>query len=357
MIHRAKFQNFKALRDVEITFDSRLTVLVGPNGSGKTSVLKGIELLGNMAAGRSAKEVFSGNFAPEVTWSGRGDESQSLSVTADAEGGSQIVTRMVATHGTIDNPQPWKLAREFLIESSGQLQPLPNNNAVPNNALQNVALLRLDPNKIAAASSVTQVPPSTGSDGTGTASTLAYLHRKQPEHFAQAVGALKRVIPNVLDLIVDYEPANGHARDVLKFHFLGAPEVRAADASTGTLLVAGLFSILYGPKRPNVVLLDDLDYALHPKAQLELVELLRGVLDELPEVQIIATAHSPYILDRLDWREVQVTSLSRSGAAICKPLTAHPDFERWKDSMSPGEFWGTFYEDWLTKPRNPQPVA
>lgn len=34
MITRAKFQNFKALRDVEITFDSRLTecVRVGRGG-------------------------------------------------------------------------------------------------------------------------------------------------------------------------------------------------------------------------------------------------------------------------------------------------------------------------------------
>ena len=49
MITRAKFKNFKALRDVEITFDSRLTVLVGPNGSGKTSVLEGIYFLGRYA--------------------------------------------------------------------------------------------------------------------------------------------------------------------------------------------------------------------------------------------------------------------------------------------------------------------
>src|SRR4051794_27408616 len=45
MIHRAKFQNFKALKDVDVTFDSRLTVIVGPNGSGKTSVLRAINTL------------------------------------------------------------------------------------------------------------------------------------------------------------------------------------------------------------------------------------------------------------------------------------------------------------------------
>jgi predicted ATP-dependent endonuclease of OLD family len=46
MINRASFRNFKALRDVDITFDSRLTVIVGQNGSGKTSVLQGLDLLG-----------------------------------------------------------------------------------------------------------------------------------------------------------------------------------------------------------------------------------------------------------------------------------------------------------------------
>lgn len=121
-------------------------------------------------------------------------------------------------------------------------------------------------------------------------------------------------------------------------------------------MVVGLLSVLFGPNSPNVLLLDDLDYALHPKGQMELVGLLRGVLDEFPDLQIIATAHSPYILDKLQWNEVRVTSLKSDGSAICKPLTDHPDFDRWKESMSPGEFWTTFYEDWLTKTRKPQAV-
>src|SRR5688572_15751187 len=58
MITRAKFQNFKALRDVEITFDSRLTVLVGPNGSGKTSVLQGIMFLTQLAVVEGADPDF-----------------------------------------------------------------------------------------------------------------------------------------------------------------------------------------------------------------------------------------------------------------------------------------------------------
>src|SRR5437762_14213584 len=60
MIHHASFRNFKALRNVEITFDSRLTVLVGPNGSGKTSVLQGIHFLCQLLEGRSVLELLRG---------------------------------------------------------------------------------------------------------------------------------------------------------------------------------------------------------------------------------------------------------------------------------------------------------
>src|SRR5262245_49305092 len=59
MITRARFVNFKALRDVEVPFDSRLTVLVGPNGSGKTSVLEGMHLLSQFASGGQKEDIFS----------------------------------------------------------------------------------------------------------------------------------------------------------------------------------------------------------------------------------------------------------------------------------------------------------
>src|SRR6266566_1193187 len=62
MIHKARFENFKALRDVEVTFESRLTVLVGPNGSGKTSVLAGIHSASQFATGRQKEQIFSGGY-------------------------------------------------------------------------------------------------------------------------------------------------------------------------------------------------------------------------------------------------------------------------------------------------------
>ena len=44
MIQTVSFKNFKALRDLTISLE-RFTVLVGPNASGKTSVLQGLDSL------------------------------------------------------------------------------------------------------------------------------------------------------------------------------------------------------------------------------------------------------------------------------------------------------------------------
>src|SRR6185437_10115972 len=58
MIHAVRFCNFKALRDVDLEL-SRFTILVGPNASGKTSVLDGISYLTRLAA-TDPRHVFDG---------------------------------------------------------------------------------------------------------------------------------------------------------------------------------------------------------------------------------------------------------------------------------------------------------
>lgn len=40
LIHNIKLQNFRAFETLEVKFDSQMTVLVGENGVGKTTVLE-----------------------------------------------------------------------------------------------------------------------------------------------------------------------------------------------------------------------------------------------------------------------------------------------------------------------------
>ena len=119
--------------------------------------------------------------------------------------------------------------------------------------------------------------------------------------------------------------------------------------SEGTLLTLGLLTVLAVPFHTGTILIDDLERGLHPKALGELVRQLRRVQEQYPELQVVATSHSPYLLDHFKAEEILLTSLDEEGYAVVKPLTDHPEYERWKDLMAPGEFWSTVGESWITE--------
>ncbi|MBX9628730.1 MAG: AAA family ATPase [Gemmataceae bacterium] len=361
MITRASFRNFKSLREVDVTFDSRLTVLVGPNGSGKSSILEGINYLARVAKPRDEAGGFDPRPLAERATVGTKPELLALEAAVAEPSGVENIVRI--GHPPKQPPPPMLvgghqgLAPQFRRlpvtgPSQWHSQPPPELVAVYPPAV----LLRLDTDKLAAPSVTNGVPPRMQPTGHGLASALAYLALNQPEQFHGIVAELKEIIPTVRRLRFDKVQGNGFG-DVILFDFAGAAGVRASFASTGTLIALGVLTAILGPERPGLVLLDDLDHALHPKAQLELVAVLRRLLGLFPDLQIIATSHSPYILDRLGWDEVLVTTLSDDGATVCKPLSEHPDYGRWKDAMSPGEFWSHAGEEWVAKARRKEPAA
>lgn len=118
--------------------------------------------------------------------------------------------------------------------------------------------------------------------------------------------------------------------------------------SEGTLFCLGLLTILYSPSRPELILLDDLGSCLHPKAQKQVIDIIRQVQRENPALQVVATSHSPYLLDCLQPEEVRVTTLDENGYQLCAKLGDHPEFEKWKEVMTPGEFWSMVGENWVT---------
>lgn len=342
MIHRAKFQNFNALKDVEVTFDSRLTVLVGPNGSGKTSVLRGIYWLCQMATNSTQLETASAEVGRSIGETYSGDsEPQLIEVAARIEeGDSGFRFRMYP--GT---KQP--SVERFLGETIAKSQFF----AHPGLEFGPAELIQLQPGKLAASSLTEQTPPSLKSDGTGLASLMSYFKNEDEPRFAQAVNMLRKVVDRVQGVRITRLKVGGSGPlgEGLLFDLPGRKGVPASAMSDGTLYALGLIVKILDPQRPKTLLIDDIDHGFHPKAQLTLVELLHKLLEEIPDLQIIATSHSPYILSGLKWDEVRVTALRDDGSAVIRPLTAHPNYAKWKESMSPGEFWSHAGEDWVIR--------
>jgi len=367
VIQKVSFRNFKAYRSLDLELEP-LTVLVGPNASGKTTLLQGLRLATGLA-GQELEELLPGSAERialnsygttvpiEWTLSGvwNGEEGR-LDVTSSSNEPNATVTGQWAGNA-------WPSASSTSWGPPAFRQ-----------ALLSTSILRFEAQALAKASYSEEPVPKIGGSGDGLASVLAYLKLSQDEVFDEIEQALEQIVPSVRRIRIERAAVEqttlrtialdeqrhqvSEQRTLwgnkLVLDMRGAKGVAADSAGEGTLMALGLLTVLMGPEKPRLVLLDDIELGLHPVAQGKLIEALRKLQERDPELQIIATSHSPFILNYLDPKEVRMTFLSENGFARCEKLTAHPEFERWKDLMSPGEFWSTVGESWVEKVEAPK---
>lgn len=399
MLRSVQFRNFKALRKVELDDLERLTVLVGPNGSGKTSVLEAVHYVAQLGT-RPYCAIFNHERDPRHLLR-RGEEEMSITLSGQWAGTEGNLTLSVEREVVNRPPPDEPLERhKFKITGSWGDQPYETENAEEvlwnhladfGSDLSRVVMLRLEASSLAKPSYSERRVPRVEYNGYGLASVVGYMAGNQPDRFKELVQTLRRIVPVVDAVRVERAEVRvpGYPRDgslgygdgsgygggaapgagdshgsgsgephsegrrvwgeALVFDMRGAPNLPAHAVSEGTLLTLGLLAVLCGPSTPRLVLLDDLDRTLHPLAQKSLVEVIRELLQATPELQILATSHSPYLLDHLQHDEVRLTTLTPGGEALCAHLSKHPDFERWKELMTPGELWSSVGEQWLTQ--------
>lgn len=362
MIDRIYFKNFKAFAELDLPLKP-LTVLVGPNGSGKTSILEGLWWLAGYPLHRAPTAArrlgTSAEAAPMTLAWFSGQVGQRILLNRNDDLVREVVSPGVQPPG---DPASYGV---------------PSNHPAPKFQRQPKAqLLRLSAAQLAKPSYSDQSPPLLETDGTNLPSVLAYLALNQPDEFEQLQASCRRVLPAVKRMRFDRAMVTRTEKetvafddnritrlvdrqfpaDTLIFDMASGISLPADFASEGMLLVLGLLAALFGRPKPDLVLLDDLDHGLHPRAQRELVKLLQDLLTERPTLRIVATTHSPDLVDCIPPESVVCNSIDLAGVASASPLTEHPDFDRWKDEMSSGELWSVFGEKWVTEKPTKEPA-
>lgn len=344
VIETLKVQNFKALRDVEVKLRP-LAVIVGPNGSGKSSVLQALACVMSCFTKPPRpmdifETVFSGANSPEVLASREGSGDTTLECSGSFDGRSLQLAFSFA-----------KDSRDFssFRGSWGDLGlAIVSRHTREIRKAVGALELKLEVEKLAAPSYPEDVSLVLPGDGEGLSSILAGLYLEDLERFRNLVERLREVIPEVRNITLKRVKRDRVGFEIL-FDMKGGADIPAFAMSDGTLLTLGLLTALETSRTAKLVLIDDLERSLHPRALKDLVLLLRRTLEKNPELQIVATSHSPYLLDCFTAEEILLTSLDADGYAVVKPLTDHPEYERWKDDMAPGEFWSTVGESWITQ--------
>ena len=389
MIDRVHFENFKSLVNVTLHF-GRFTALVGANGCGKSSVLQGLHLLSqtgikkptdqDKGLGRFAS-IYGGPRAPQRLIYRGGAGEMALAMRSSDGDELRVVIRVVGAD--VGNPGQSEFAVVVgpttplycmvpppITSSSGlfwdQVFAVLDHARVRKFAP--VVYLHLDASEMVRTSLPEDEIARMEFDGSGLASVLAWMKGAAEDELAKVTSDLRQVVPGVKrirtlrervlhrrmeKLDIDGQPIwrpvdESQLGDRFEIEFDDGSVVPADLLSEGTVLALGLLTKLRDPTRPRLILLDDMDRGLHLGAQARLVQALRELMKLDPDLQIVCTTHSPYLLDLFEPAEVRVLALDSERRTHARPLTEHPDFGKWKFGTQTGELWAALGEAWVT---------
>jgi predicted ATPase len=371
------YEGFKSLRDVELRLTSRLSVLIGANGSGKSSMLEGAHLVGHIVSPQP-DEAGYGDGPAAIAFR---DQQSVADLVTHADGVANLRLEMRTLTDRV-----WLAAAPSQGGANYSIGYGSDDTSVPDGAPGDASYLRalrahgaiarfggtmrlhLDSRRAAAPSYNEDEEPWLERDGSGLASALSWLSGNH-RHVLDAIESdLAQVVPGtgairtprvkldhweekLLRIEDEYIPRRTKRRvaaDTIEVEFGRAGFLPIQQLSDGTILALALLTVLHSPSCPRLVLLDDLDRGLHPKAQEELVGCLRRILQQKPDLQIIGTTHAPYLLDCVHPDEVHVLALDDSGYTRVRAFSSHPKAESiQRGTLYLSELWGALGESWV----------
>jgi predicted ATPase len=372
-----RLHNFKAIRDSGTLRFGPLTVFVGNNGSGKSSLIEGLETfrdvvldgldaamnrwrgfeyvwnravkhelrrpaeerphhtqpmafrvdLGMPSYSLTAKQEINlgegGNDLfiqrEEVVWKEHREEHR---ITRDASGKRSVLWDSVVT------PAP---AEPALTDGRSILQPLISHH------LERWQFLNLVPDQMGQ-----PVPQQRAAgrihlskSGANIAEYLNDLRSRDIQAFNGLVDCLRYVLPFAEDL----QPTL--ASELQREFYLKLKEegfdIPGWLLSTGTLRVLALLACLRHPDPPTLLIVEEFENGLDQRTVNLLVEEIRTATTAGTS-QVILTTHSPYVLDLLHLSHIVVVDRIEGSPRFSRPAGAE-ELREWAKKFSPGQLY------------------
>ncbi len=397
MIKRFRVRNYKALRDVTLDL-TPIHVLIGPNDSGKTSILEAVEALCR-SADQELKAAFTGRWeGTQLVW--RGESDQHVEFQAWLPQGQEEwlyelacgfapverrvqVRREVIRSGTqtIDCTHDGMQASSiYRVGAHGQIVPEPKR--APNElslrtavkavhaCLAGVQSYRWVPGDLALpvapdSSSRFRMEPS----GFGLARCLDDILGYDRNKFTKLEDRFRGVFPHVKSIKLVPEAAFRSPPDNPKgvlllgkadgkgihFEFSNSRQpIPASQVSDGMLLVLAYLAVLYLPEPPRVLLVEEPENGVHPKRLETVLQIVRDLVEEQTHTQVLLTTHSPYVVDLFKPEEVTLCQVGDDGAVSVHRLSGNESVRKQLSVFTLGEIWTAEGDEALARSCSPE---
>lgn len=293
-------------------------LLIGPNGSGKTSLIQALLQLRTLAklpvAGKTAPAAKARGPAIEFHFSPPHD-----GITVRLACASELVCDLLRVEPP--GAAGWPALKKSLA-------------TIRSHALDHAAMA-----EPALRASGAELAPNGGN----LAAVLATRRERTPKAFATLTAEFLRVMPEFTAL--DLADRDG-GRVALALR-LGEKEIVTADnLSQGTLYTLAVLTLAFDPDPPAILGLEEIDRGIHPRMLREIRDALYRLsypksfqLSREP-VQIIATTHSPTMLDLFREHPEEIIIGQKHGReARFERLADRPHLAELLSEGSLGDMW------------------
>ena len=353
MLNSLRVSNFKAVRDSGTVKLGALTVLIGNNGSGKSSLIEALETYQRIVThglddamqrfmgmehvhNKRAKAETPTRFDLRIR-TRAGVARLGMSVASDRARnrysiGGEILAGKLERAGLQLGLRPSASIEKRWRQGLSVLGP----EAV--SLIDSWQFLALSPDRMGypLPQKRTGGGVRLARDGSNIAEFLLELRELDQGAFDGIVEALSFVLPYARDL----QPAVTSELERKAWLQLSEAGFKVPGwmLSTGTLRLLALLALLRHPSPPPLIVVEEIENGLDPRTIGMLVEEIRKAIT-LKRTQVIATTHSPYLLDLLALEHLIVVERDNSG----EPKFFRPEHDvslkAWRDRFAPGQLY------------------
>jgi predicted ATPase len=318
VIASVAFRRFKALRHAAVELGP-FNVIVGPNSSGKTSLIEALLHLRTLAKlpPLDGTTDFVAKSGPEIAFAfspPHAGVKVRLGCTADLA--------CDAIHIASANAGDWPALRS---------------------RIERIRSFDFDPGEMTA-----PAPRAAGAelaeDGRNLVAVLATLKAEAPVAFRELETEAFRLMPQFTGIALRDGP-DGTVSLGLELR-AGEGIVAGDDLSQGAVYLLALLALSFAPEPPAVVCIEEIDRGLHPRLLREVRDLLYRLTHPAssglarPPVQVITTTHSPYFIDLFrDHPEEVIITQKHGREARFTRLIDRPDLGGLLQDGTLGDLW------------------
>lgn len=323
MIASVAFQKFKALRNARLQLGP-FNLVIGPNGSGKTSLIEALLRLRLLA---------KLPLRPDVAESDRMAEGPEITIHFNPphDGLEAIMSCVSDQHCDLL-----------------QVLPLPKGEGANDWPGLRARVLRirgyvLDHHAIAAPV-LAKEGAEVNVSGGNLAAVLAARRAQHPQAFDRLVADFVRIAPEFAEIGTE---TRDDGRVQFRLRLKGEDAwIDADNVSQGTLYLLAMITLAHDPDPPSVVCIEEIDRGIHPRLLREVRDVLYRLSypasfgESRPPVQVIATTHSPYLLDLFREHPEEIVISAKHGlTATFSRLTDRADISELLAESPLGDMW------------------